>query len=32
MRHFPDPHARPSRHTQVGGKVAQCDFLAYVID
>jgi 2-iminobutanoate/2-iminopropanoate deaminase len=30
VQHFPDPAARPSRHTQVGGKVAQCDFLAYI--
>ncbi len=32
VRHFPDPASRPSRHTQVGVAVAQCDFLALVSD
>ena len=32
LAHFPDPESRPARHTQVGGKTAQCDFIAYVDD
>jgi 2-iminobutanoate/2-iminopropanoate deaminase len=32
VAHFPDPSSRPARHTQVGGKTAQCDFMAYVDD
>jgi enamine deaminase RidA (YjgF/YER057c/UK114 family) len=30
LARFPDPDSRPARHTQVGGPVAQCDFIAYV--
>ncbi len=30
IAHFPDPDARPARHTQVGSDVARCDFTAYV--
>ena len=33
VEHFPDPDSRPARHTQKSpGKVAQCDFVAYVDD
>ena len=33
LRHFPDPEARPTRHTQVGSAAyAQCDVWAYVPD
>jgi 2-iminobutanoate/2-iminopropanoate deaminase len=32
VRHFPDPASRPSRHTQVGVTVAQCDFVAFISD
>ena len=34
LQHFPDPEARPARHTQVvaGQSTPTCDFLAYVDD
>jgi 2-iminobutanoate/2-iminopropanoate deaminase len=35
VKHFPDPHSRPARHTQVlpgAGRFVTCDFLAYVDD
>lgn len=33
LRHFPDPEARPTRHTQVGSAAyAQCDVWAYVTE
>ena len=34
LEHFPDPDARPARHTQVAADQAavSCDFLAYVED
>lgn len=32
VAHFPDPAARPARHTQVGSDVARCDFTAFVLD
>lgn len=34
VEHFPDPASRPARHTQVvaGGKIATCEFIAYIDD
>ena len=34
VEHFPDPASRPARHTQVvaGGKIASCEFIAYIDD
>ena len=34
VEHFPDPAARPARHTQVvaGAKFATCEFIAYIDD
>ncbi|MEU4377260.1 RidA family protein [Pseudonocardia alni] len=36
ITHFPDPDARPARHTQVAtlpkGMEVQCEFLAYLAD
>jgi 2-iminobutanoate/2-iminopropanoate deaminase len=34
VEHFPDPEARPARHTQfvAGAKLATCEFIAFIDD
>jgi 2-iminobutanoate/2-iminopropanoate deaminase len=34
VEHFPDPEARPARHTQFvsSAKIATCEFIAYIDD
>jgi enamine deaminase RidA (YjgF/YER057c/UK114 family) len=33
VEHFPNPDSRPARHTQQSpGTVAQCDFVAFVVE